>query len=76
LGQNKSYLIIARFSNIVKKKLLEKHKNVLYYSPSFPKILIWAHFRLRRKPGFAGVPSLRDRMATYGGPASLQSLAQ
>jgi hypothetical protein len=32
--------------------------------------LIWAHFRLRRKPGFAGVPPLRGRSAP------LQSLAQ
>jgi hypothetical protein len=29
--------------------------------------LIWAHFRLRRKPGFPGVPP--RPMATCGGPA-------
>jgi hypothetical protein len=32
--------------------------------------LIWAHFLLRKKPGFAGVPPLRGRSAP------LQSLAQ
>jgi hypothetical protein len=31
--------------------------------------LIWAHFRLRRKPGFTGVPPLARPMATCGGPA-------
>jgi hypothetical protein len=29
---------------------------------------IWAHFLLRKKPGFAGVPPLARPMATCGGP--------
>jgi hypothetical protein len=46
-------------------------------------VTLWAHFLLRKKPGFAGLRAhalrLRLRrgcMATYGGPAPLQSLAQ
>jgi hypothetical protein len=32
--------------------------------------LIWAHFLLRKKPGFPGVPPLARPMATTSGPAT------
>jgi hypothetical protein len=37
----------------------------------FSSFLIWALFlrTSRKKPGFPGFRRLRDRMATYGGPA-------